>query len=340
MRRLILLAIVALCLTPGTWVRSPLPAVNHSQRLSFKPLTVTQTKLGELDLRGAWQLLSPNSGFGSYSAMISPEQGVLLAASDSGGILRFPPPGLSGEVSIGRFAGRSIRRKKLIDIESLTRDPASGRIWAGYEGTNSIERLEADFTDGRTIRPAAMAQWSNNSGPEAMVRLADGRFIVLSEGPRRWLGDAYPALLFPDDPVEGAVPMPFLLHSQGGFAPVDIAQIPDGRVLILLRSFSLGFPPAFAVKLIVADPAEITLGGQWSGRPLATIGSADLQDNYEGMAIVPLAGGQIDIWLISDDNNATFQRSLLLNLQWNPAARQPTTQKAREKPARPSKPTN
>ncbi|GAA4642341.1 esterase-like activity of phytase family protein [Pontixanthobacter gangjinensis] len=319
MRKLLLLAFVAACLTPGTWVRSPVPRWSHSQDLSVTKLDAEQTAFGELQFRGAWQLDSQNTGFGGYSALLGHRDDRLFAASDSGGVLQFPKPGAAGDVQIRRFAGRGARRKNLIDIESLTRDPSSGQIWAGYEGTNSIERLNADLTGAKAVRPAAMSGWRSNAGPEAMVRLADGRFIVLSEGPRRWLGDAYPALLFPADPVSGAMPLQFVFESAGGFAPVDMVQIPDGRVLVLVRDFSLGLPPTFAVKLVLVDPAEIANNAAWAGRILGEINTSDLQDNYEGMIVEPGPEGMLDIWLISDDNNATFQRTLLLNLRWDPA---------------------
>ena len=341
MLRFVLLTLIIIGLTPGTWVRSAPPKWSNSQELNVTKLDAPQTKFGDLKLQGAWQLDSPNSGFGGYSALLDMGPDRLFAASDSGGLLQFPKPGAGGDVHIGRFAGRGVRAKNLIDIESMTRDPKGGRIWTGYEGTNSIERLEADLTGAKSVRPAAMAGWRANAGPEAMVRLSDGRFIVLSEGPRRWLGDAYSALLFPSDPVTGAVPLQFHFESANGFAPVEMVQIPDGRVLVLVRSFSLGLPPSFTVKVLLADPVDIAKNEVWRGQELGEISTKDLQDNYEGMVVQSRPDGLIDIWLISDDNNATLQRTLLLNLRWDPvsaesAENKRATKKAHENPARPS----
>ena len=341
MRRWFLMAFVSLALAPGTWVRTPPRTDTRSQVVTANPLDLGARQIGQMQLAGAWELTSPNSNFGSYSALLALDDGRLMAGSDTGKLLIMPAPGQSaakqgsesGTVRIENFAGKTASKKKLVDIESLTRDPASGRIWVGYEGINSLERLEADLTGSKLIRPAEMRRWPSNSGPEAMVRLRDGSFIVLSEGRAEWWGGDFPALLYSSDPVEGAVPEKFAFAAPEGFRPVDMAQLPDGRVLVLVRRLNIGLPPSFDVSVMLADPAEIRdaigLKKPWSGTVLGTISGSDVQDNYEGLAIVPraegpLAGGRrtdkgVTLWLISDDNRSGFQRTLLLQLYWNPA---------------------
>ena len=162
-----------------------------------------------------------------------------------------------------------------------------------------------------------MRGWPGNAGPEAMARLADGRFIVLSEDPPRWFGRARAGLLFSDDPVEGAEAVEFEFRAPEGYAPSDLALLPDGRVLILARRVEWGLPPGFSNKLLVADPAEVRAGKPWPWRELADL-SALPSDNYEGLAIEAAMGGAVTLWLISDDNHATFQRTLLAKLAWRP----------------------
>lgn len=318
MKRWLALAMLVVLLTPVTWVRSPVPPRDASQSVTLMPVDAADAIEGALVLHEAWQLTSPNSDFGSYSALlVSAETGV-LAASDRGRTLEIDGPLKQGTMParIARFAGRNPYKKQLIDLESLVRDPASGRIWAGFEGSNAIERFNPGFTGNVAVRPPAMADWASNSGPEAMVRLADGRFIVLAEGPASWRSPNHAALLFDRDPVFGTRPAEFTFTPPAGFRPVDMALLPDGRVLILVRSFSLGIPPRFVVRLLVADPAEIEEGGQWRGSEVGAITDPRLADNYEGMDVVSRDDGSIDIWIISDDNNATFQRTLLLRLGW------------------------
>jgi hypothetical protein len=64
---------------------------------------------------------------------------------------------------------------------------------------------------------------------------------------------------------------------------------------------------------------------------LGTIDGGLPRDNFEGLAVVPETDGALTLWLISDDNTAALQRTLLYKLRW-----QPDMQKARENSARPA----
>ena len=79
-----------------------------------------------------------------------------------------------------------------------------------------------------------------------------------------------------------------------------------------------GLPPRFEGKLLVADPAEIRPGVAWAGRIIADLKAPLPMDNYEGVAVEPGADGEVVLWVISDDNHAKFQRTLLLKLVWRP----------------------
>jgi len=330
MRRLILILLVAAGLAPGTWVRSPAAPPNMTDGLTLSRLPVAEQRIGALEFLGAWQLESRNDHFGGYSALIARRNGSLLAASDRGRMLVLSAPDGREPISFkfDYFAGLRTDAKRMVDIEALTQDHSTGRIWAAYEGRNQIERLERDFTGSRLVRPVEMRSWRGNSGPEAMARLTDGRMIVLAEASRRWFARTTPALLFAGDPVEGVRPLQFRFVPPAGYSPTDMAQLPDGRVLILLRSFRLGVPPSFPGKLVIADPAAIRAGREWSGTEIADLKPPLPNDNFEGLALQPQADGSTTIWVISDDNRVVFQRTLLLKL------RLPPTQKARGLAAR------
>ncbi|HEY6817184.1 MAG TPA: esterase-like activity of phytase family protein [Croceibacterium sp.] len=317
MRRLLVLLVVALGLAPGTWVRSPVPPPDRRQILEITALSIPPADLGPLDLTGVWQLDSPNDDFGGFSALVSLGGGTLLAASDRGSTMEFSTPGTRpSRFRIGYSAVRGYEPTTERDLEALARDPASGRIWAAFETVNRIERYEADFTASARVWPDAMRSWSVNQGAEAMVRLADGRFIVLAEGTGQWFRGDMPGLLFPTDPVESAEPIRFHLTPPAGFRPVDLAQLPDGRVLILLRKVEWGLPPTFAAKLVVADPAEIAAGRAWRAAPVADLAAPLPADNYEGLTVESDGRGGATLWVISDDNDSRFQRTLLLRLVW------------------------
>ena len=321
MRRLILLAIVALGLAPVTCVHDPGPPGPLDERpiLTFAELPVRDRDLGEVRVAGAWRLDSPNHHFGSYSALVSLDDGTLLAASDRGRNLRFSPPGnarLAPQYDYFSLSGSG--RKSLYDIEAVTRDARTGQVWAAYERSNTIERYSAALRSEARAQPAAMQGWRGNSGAEAMVRLADGRFIVLAEVNPRWFSDDVPGLLFAGDPVAGAAPISFGFRPPEGFRPVDMALLPNGRVLILVRDVVWPMPPRFAGKLVLADPSAIRAGEAWSGTVIADFDDRVPCDNYEGLAVVPAPGGGLVLWLISDDNSIRLQRTLLLKLLWNP----------------------
>jgi len=176
-----------------------------------------------------------------------------------------------------------------------------------------------------------MQEWSSNSGPEAMVRLRDGRFVVLSESRDSWRGSRFPALLFAGDPIENDEASQFRFVSPSKYRPVDAVQIPDGRVLVLLRHWSVGLPLHFANRIVVADPAEIEAGEDWKGQSVARIDDPSIADNYEGIAFEQNDDETLTLWLISDDNRATYQRTLLLKLRWDPRPSLAGASSAKEK---------
>ncbi len=331
--RLLALAGVALGLAPGTFVRSPKPPENRSQVLTVERLAAAPRQFGEFRFLAAWRLTSANSRFGGYSALVVPGEGRLLAINDAGGMLEMPMPDrpAAAPARIAGFGPRDPDNKAMVDSEAATRDPLTGMLWVAYESSGMIVRYDRAFLWRGYVFPAEIGRWPKNGGPEGMLRLRDGRFIVLSErDPKRGVASS-PGLLFPGDPVDKAQPAKFTFEPPAGYRPTDLAELPDGRVAILLRTWKLGLPVRFPSKLAVADPAEIRAGGVWRAQVVADLFGPIPSDNYEGIAIDPEPGGGATVWIVSDDNTASFQRTLLLKFSWNPGA---PTQKARGSPAR------
>ncbi|MDD3799832.1 MAG: esterase-like activity of phytase family protein, partial [Novosphingobium sp.] len=100
------------------------------------------------------------------------------------------------------------------------------------------------------------------------------------------------------------------------YRPTDMAQLPDGRVLVLLRRLVWPMPPRFAGKIAIADPAEIRKDGTWTGKVAANLASPLPTDNFEGLAVETGEDGETIVWVISDDNTARSQRTILLKLRW------------------------
>ncbi len=323
-RALFLLLLTLLAL--GTCQQTEAPPRNVSQvlsaaRVALPSRSILKRDLGAFTLEGAWHLDSPHTDFGSYSAMVALGDGPLLAISDLGRTLRFSPPGAPpSPTEIGTvFAGRD-DSKELRDLEAAAYDPASGHIWVALEGRNIITRHDdIDFERFTIALLPAMRGWGGNSGAEAMARLAGGRFLLLREGfDGTFERERHRGLLFPSDPVEGSTPVVFTFAGPAGFSPTEVAPLPDGRVLILMRRLVWPFPARFSGRIAIADPRKITAGGVWRAREVAVLGSPLPVDNFEGLAIEPQRDGRINLWMISDDNGAALQRTLLWKLSVDP----------------------
>lgn len=323
--RIVLAALLALGLAPGIVWRSPPPVFDSSQRISYVRLPIPEGDAARIGgpgnpvMTGAWRLESPNSQFGSYSALLPEGEDAFLAFSDQGGFLRAPLPGRQGKVEIRRALPGAGHYKQMQDIESATADPEGRYIWLGLEGRNAIIRMKRDLSDAQVVRPEQMKLWPENGGPESLLRLRDGRFLTLAESPYSWSSGASPALLFPDDPLNGVKGLEFRFAPPEGYLPTDIKQLPDGRVLILMRAIGL-FPPRFTAKLALADPSDIREGERWPWQEVGTIDRPFPLDNYEGLAITGgKAGAPLTLWIISDDNGGELlQHTVLLRLSWQP----------------------
>ncbi|MGB7407618.1 MAG: esterase-like activity of phytase family protein [Pontixanthobacter sp.] len=319
--RLFALTMLAILIAPGTWVRSSPKADNDSPLVSFTPLPVDTIDTGEAVLTHAWHLRSANSLASGYSALIMRDNHSFLAGSDRGALTMFRRPEAGRHTQAAQFTifpNRQGAQKFAADLEALTHDAETGRIWAAFERVNTIERVDATFRNHKISKPAAMKSWTRNSGPESMVRLDDGRFLVISEGAVPDRDGVFPVVLFAGDPTGNAPSTTHRFAPPSGHRPVDAAQLPDGRIAILTRELHIALPIRFSSAIVVADPSELTGGSVWRGKVIASITDPAITDNYEGLAIQRSNDGVIDLWLISDDNNSVFQRNLLLKLQWQP----------------------
>jgi hypothetical protein len=317
--------ILLLAVLPVSFLREAPPHRDNADRIAVTALPVpsadvVKPHLGPFRLEGVWQLSSDNAMFGSYSTLQRLNDGRFLTISDRGYAMRFAPPGHSrSPAHMTDLIAGTQRLKYNRDAESSAYDPASGRIWIGWEGTNAISRMAPDLRFEAAARPAAMRRWDSNGGAETMLRLPDGRFIVVAEGFAGWFERReHRALLFPGDPTGSGRPQSFRLSGPAEFSPTDIAQLPDGRVLILMRRAVWPFPLRFAGRIVLADPADIRPGRVWAVRTVAYLSSSLPVDNFEGVVAEPLPGGRVAVWLISDDNIAVTQRTLLWKMTVDP----------------------
>lgn len=335
MRRPFLAALIFLAIgpVPGTHYRFPVD--NLTQAASARPLRLAAADRGAMRFIGGWQLTSPHSKFGGFSALarIGPDRFQLVGDNGYGARLTLNPVGgAARDVRIfampvpGPVPDGQPRRKSMVDMEAMVYDRVNGKSWIALERINQVWRIDAELRRVESRRRLPAPPWPKNSGPEAMARLADGRTLIFSEDAH---GDprGREALVYTDDPaVPGQPPQRFFYDSQGKGLVSDAAPLPDGRVLLVHRR--LGFDPVFTTIIAILDPADIRKDAVLRSRTIGRVPRA-LADNYEG-AGVSVEDGRTFLWLVSDNNFNVWQRSLLLQFELVdlPPRRTPDSKKA------------
>lgn len=271
-------------------------------------------RFGPLRLLGAWHLASPHPAFGGFSSLFMDEAGGVIALNDTGEAFTF---GLSraGQGAVRPLprpaAERDVPRWKW-DSESMTRDPASGRIWVGFEHLQMICRYAPGFAwrEG-CVRPGAVRRWPLTGSLESLVRLGDGRFLALSEM-GRGAGGAHDVLLWRGDPVDPATPPPVHLgyRPPPGYRPTDAVWLGGDRLLVLNRRLTLA--EGFTARLALVRLPPLEAGAQLEARVIASFAPPGFADNFEALALSRDEDGRPVLWVASDNNHLFLQRSLLL----------------------------
>lgn len=313
-RLTLLLATLLLAPSSAKVGQMPIPRQNVHITLHAVPLSNELSKLrqtGRLIYLGGWIMKSDQPDFGGWSAMQRTPQGLRLL-SDAGAMLNMPLP--QGEAVTGSIAELSRGcgshwNKEMQDSESMTRDPATGSVWVGLERFNRICRIDAEGRV-RDVRRREMATWEIAYGAESMVRLRDGRFLVIAESDPVDSRKAAPVLVFDGDPVlPESRSYEARLARPPGYLPVDAAELPDGRLMVLYRLFSVR--QWFKSRLMIVDLDRLGPGKLLAGKEVARLESPPLTDNFEALAVEQQKRRTI-IWLASDDNFWPLQQSYLL----------------------------
>ncbi|NQX96094.1 MAG: esterase-like activity of phytase family protein [Erythrobacter sp.] len=329
--RLSLTALLALALAPGTWLRTPV-YLGLDAPIALREVDEPGAKPPPgWTLEGVWEYKGDGLLFGGYSALLALDDQELEAFSDRGGRFTFLQPDQpqgpepTTTRSVAEQPVQPLYEMLLFDIESATRDARTGQYWLGYENTHAFQRHGPDGEVEGVRNIHGQVDWSANSGAEAMVRLYDGRFLVIPERGGE-------ALLYPQDPLSGDRPETVAWEPPpGDFSVTDAAQLPDGRVLLLLRKVAWGVPP-FEARIALADWPGESDAPVLAPKIALDLTSVAPPENYEGVAVREGADGALDIWVIADDNLSVMQRTLVVKLGFDPNAGKPSSpkQKARE----------
>jgi len=309
-----------LVISEGQGERTDRPFAIYAEPVVLDSGDPARRDIGGLRYLGGWVLTSDNLDFGGISAMVLDDDG-FVAIGDAGGLFRFAlnDEGVITRAAIAQLSAGPIPddggdvEKRDRDAEGLAHDPDTGRYWVAFERANGFWRFDSAFErSDADAAPEAMEDWPSNGGAEAMVRLDDGRFLIFSEagdGP----GDSREVLLFAGDPVEdGPPPLRLGYRPPGEHRITDAALLPDGRLLVLNRDFSIVEGVSVIVSIVSLD--ALTAGTILEGEIIARLDPPVTIDNMEALAIDEQDGRTI-VWMASDDNFNPLQRTLLLQFE-------------------------
>lgn len=307
----------ALLLSRGAGAAEPLPpgwekalAAAAPVAVTAEPVAITGGELNGLALSGAWVLRGDHRNFGGFSGLVVAGNR-LFAVSDQGwwfgaaliegdGTLRLSnarlAPMRDGEGDGYTKAGG--------DAEGLTR--LGARLVVSFERDHRLMLLRDTGRMGATIQPRAFEQFRSNKGLEALASLPDGRMIVLAEG-----ADDGGVPLFLVDPAGGVTEARLPRAGSHSVTGADIG--PDGRLYLVLREYSLLFGVSIRVMRYRLGADGLPLPD--SAETLAAFEAASGIDNMEGIALDRGADGATRLWLISDNNFRSSQRTLLVRFE-------------------------
>ena len=296
----------------------PLPLTATS--IPLDPQDAAHQDVGRLRYRGGLVLRSSNGLFGGVSALRAGRDGWLLGITDTGAwvTLRTVERGgrlvgvVGGTIAPLRSGTGTVAHSKSdVDAEGLAWDPATGEALVSLEGDHRVmvyrgvdptRPASLDANAVATIRNPATARWSSNSGGEAIATLAGGDRLIFEEG------DAQPTL---DVLRIGAAGTQVLRYTPPtGYRPTDAVEIEPRIMLVLNRHFAPSDGLAAILTLVPIGPAM-------QGTEIARIAPPLNVDNMEGMALLH-AGGRTFVYLVSDDNFNSFERTLLLKFELMP----------------------
>ena len=324
--RVLLSILLVLLLVPGYATVPPVPRLAPEGRMTVRPVMLDahdaqRRRVGRLTWLGGVELASDDPAFGGYSSMrVAGDRFTLL--SDGGNVVdfRLDRRWRIGELRFGNLPDGPGTgwQKEDRDSESMASDPATGRLWVGFEDANAIWRYSPGFARAEArARPSDMARWPKAAGPASLVRLRDGHFIVFAEK-AHWPHDhAHAARWFDRDPTTDPTRgFRFDYLPPDHYDPSDAAELPDGDLLVLNRRFEL--PYDFSAILTIVPRAAIAPGKRVAGTPIARFAAPLIHDNFEALAVTR-EGADTIVWIASDDNQSMLERSLLLKFRLEPS---------------------
>lgn len=267
------LALFALVLLAQVWLRHHRPPLDIRPALAkveWLPIAAGPMRDSRARLAGAWELRVSDARAGGFSGL-AVDRGRLLALTDSGLLVWLPRPPSGGSAMVRPLpavAGRPLAKIGR-DSEALARDPGGSGWWVAFEQRHQLILYDAAFSAalGRVDIPGR--GWRDNRGIEA---IAAGRQEIA------WIAEST--------------------------GVSDAANLPDGRILRLVRGFG---PAGFAPEILGLPGGPLRL-------PLRGL------DNAEGMAVESIPDAAVRLWVITDNDWSRWRPTRLYALDLVQAA--------------------
>jgi hypothetical protein len=254
--------------------------------------------------------LRRQDGIGGLSSVLrleAPER--LLFASDRGFWLEAEPRWDDSGALIG--LGEARRHAEILppswssDIEGMAR--VAEDLWIATERVSHrpdrVIRLDGVRLPAPVVESIDLRQLNlgANRGAEALVDLPGGGWLAVTETRRDG----------------GFVAFDHTGHvhrylADDGFAPTGADRLGE-RILLVERS--LGLFGGWRARVVCLTVDDLRSSGDLRPVPLAVLGAPGAIDNMEGIAVWP-RGDDVEVLLVSDDNFAAPQRTLLLHYRW------------------------
>lgn len=285
------------------------------------------TRFGPLEFVGGLELSADSPDFGAISAFRFLKPGSDFIAVADTGFWSFGtvtrdaeqrPTGFAN-YTLQQFADANVNpifKKWLVDAEGLAvRD---GVATVGLEREHRIAQYRIDPQDmrdsfGQLDFLIPRRELRMNRGFETVAYAAadgplQGSLVVVSEKSLDPNGDIFGAVLA--GPLKGV----FTVKRHDPFDITDGAFLPNGDLLLLERSFSMGRGVGMRLRRI---PGDLIKGGAKAldGPVLLQANMGYQIDNMEAMDVWTRPDGATIVSIMSDDNQSMLQRNLYLEFR-------------------------
>jgi hypothetical protein len=282
--------------------------------VALNPQDRTQTRVGAFTYAGGLEVRAVTAArLHGLSDLAVSSDGHLVAVTDEGDLfearLVLDAQGRLSGLGDGRLKrlidldGRPLRGKSRADAEGVAVLPSGDRL-VSFERNHRIWRYPAG--NGRPVAAQVPAgAFPDNEGLEAVASYpvaGSDAYLAGSETGQVWLCTTAGGCR--QTKLGAIVPAGFGLTAMAAYGD-------DGGLALLARTYDTKRGPRAIVRLL--GPLALDMPRVIDE---LSIDAPLTRDNFEGLAVVPQSSGALRLYLVSDDNFSSTQRTYLLAFDW------------------------